>query len=113
MKKFTIGQNDAGQRLDKFLSKLLKDAPMGMIYKWLRKKRVKVNGKKQEISYVLEVGDVRELYIRTFLLPTSRRGFRHTARMAVCSNAFSRICLKKANMIQRPKTFLHLHFAIV
>lgn len=63
MKKFTIGQNDAGQRLDKFLSKLLKDAPMGMIYKWLRKKRVKVNGKKQEISYVLEVGDVLELYI--------------------------------------------------
>ncbi len=63
MKRFTIGQNDAGQRLDKFLSKLLKDAPMGMIYKWLRKKRVKVNGKKQEISYILKVGDVLELYI--------------------------------------------------
>ena len=32
MKKFTVGANDAGQRLDKFLGKLLKDAPMGMIY---------------------------------------------------------------------------------
>ncbi len=63
MKRFTIGQNDAGQRLDKFLSKLIKDVPMSMIYKWLRKKRVKVNGKKQEISYILKVGDVLELYI--------------------------------------------------
>ncbi|MDO4743866.1 MAG: RluA family pseudouridine synthase [Clostridia bacterium] len=63
MKKFIAGQNDAGQRLDKFLTKLLKDAPMGMIYKWLRKKRVKVNGKKQEISYILQPGDVLELYI--------------------------------------------------
>ncbi len=63
MKKIVAGPNDAGQRLDKFLSKLLKTASMGMIYKWLRKKRVKVNGKKQEISYVLNTGDVLELYI--------------------------------------------------
>lgn len=63
MKKFIMGQNDIGQRLDKFLSKLLKDAPMSMIYKWIRKKRVKVNGKKQEISYILKLGDVLELYI--------------------------------------------------
>ncbi len=63
MKKFVAGTNDAGQRLDKYLSKLLTSASMGMIYKWLRKKRVKVNGKKQENSYQLQVGDVLELYI--------------------------------------------------
>ncbi len=63
MKKLIIGKNDAGQRLDKFLAKLMKNAPMGMIYKWIRKKRVKVNGKKQEISYMLTVGDALELYI--------------------------------------------------
>ena len=63
MKKFVVGTNDAGQRLDKFLSKLLRNAPMGMIYKWIRKKRVKVNGKKQEISYFLCEGDILELYI--------------------------------------------------
>ena len=63
MRKFIAGKNDAGQRLDKFLTKLLKDAPVSMIYKWIRKKRVKVNGKKQEISYTLQEGDVLELYI--------------------------------------------------
>jgi len=63
MKKIVAGPNDAGQRLDKFLSKLLKTATMGMIYKWIRKKRVKVNGKKQEISYNICEGDVFELYI--------------------------------------------------
>ncbi|MBR5155846.1 MAG: RluA family pseudouridine synthase [Clostridia bacterium] len=63
MKKFTVGENDAGQRLDKFLAKLFKDAPMGLIYKWIRKKRVKVNGKKQEISYMLQRDDLLELYI--------------------------------------------------
>ncbi len=63
MKEFVVGPNDAGQRLDKFLSKLLIGASMGMIYKWLRKKRVKVNGKKQDISYQLLTGDVLELYI--------------------------------------------------
>lgn len=63
MKRIVAGPNDAGQRLDKFLAKLLKTASMGMIYKWLRKKRVKVNGKKQDISYMLCQGDVLELYI--------------------------------------------------
>ena len=63
MKRIVAGPNDAGQRLDKFLAKLLKTASMGMIYKWLRKKRVKVNGKKQDISYMLCKGDILELYI--------------------------------------------------
>ncbi len=63
MKKFVAGSNDAGQRLDKYLSKLLIGASMGMIYKWLRKKRVKVNGKKGENSYQLQEGDILELYI--------------------------------------------------
>ena len=63
MKKFVAGSNDAGQRLDKYLSKLLKNVSMGMIYKWIRKKRVKINGKKQDIAYQIKKGDVLELYI--------------------------------------------------
>ena len=63
MKDFVVGINDAGQRLDKFLTKLLDDVPKGMLYKWIRKKRVKVNGKKCENSYMLQEGDELELYI--------------------------------------------------
>lgn len=63
MQKIIVGKNDAGQRLDKFLGKLLKDAPKSLLYKWLRKKRIKVNSKKQEISYRLMEGDEILLYV--------------------------------------------------
>ena len=63
MKILTIGQNDAGQRLDKFLSKAVKNLPQALMYKYIRLKRIKVNKKKCDISYKLVLGDVLELYI--------------------------------------------------
>ena len=63
MKKVSIGKNDAGQRLDKFLFKYFKSIPASLIYKGIRKKRIKVNGKKTEQNYMLNEGDVLDLYI--------------------------------------------------
>lgn len=63
MKELNIGQNDAGQRLDKFLSKAVKRLPTALMYKYIRKKRIKLNGKKCEISTRLCEGDVLSLYI--------------------------------------------------
>lgn len=63
MKEFVINQNDAGQRLDKFLSKAVKLLPKNLMYKYLRLKRIKVNGKRSEISYRLQEGDKVSLYI--------------------------------------------------
>lgn len=63
MKEFTIGQNDAGQRLDKFLGKAAPLLPASMMYKGIRTKRIKVNGKRAEISTRLTVGDVVSLYL--------------------------------------------------
>lgn len=64
--KIEIGTNEAGQRLDKFLRKLLKDVPLSVIFKALRKGDVKVNGKKEKEKYSLEIGDVVEIkYITT------------------------------------------------
>ena len=63
MKRIVVNKNDADQRVDKFLSKYMKNAPMSVIYKSIRKKRVKLNGKKCEISTRLSEGDVLELYI--------------------------------------------------
>ncbi|MGM9973843.1 MAG: RluA family pseudouridine synthase [Clostridiaceae bacterium] len=59
--KIEIGSNEAGQRLDKFLRKLLKDVPLSAIYKTLRKGDVKINGSKKKEKYVLELGDVVEI----------------------------------------------------
>lgn len=63
MKQLIIEKNDAGQRLDKFLSKNLPNLPQSLLYKYIRKKRIKVNGKRAEISTRLSVGDVLDLYI--------------------------------------------------
>ena len=64
--RIEIGPNEAGQRLDKFLRKLLKDVPLSAIFKALRKKDIRVNGKKQSEKYFLEEGDIVEIkYIQS------------------------------------------------
>lgn len=63
MKSFIIGQNDAGQRFDKFITKTLPSLPKSLMYKYLRTKRIKLNGKKAEISTKLNKGDLVEMYI--------------------------------------------------
>lgn len=63
MQKFIIGINDAGQRLDKYLTKKFPQMPSGILYKGIRKKRIKLNGKRAEASVFLNEGDLLELYI--------------------------------------------------
>ena len=63
MKEFTINSNDSGQRLDKFLTKVMKTLPKNLMYKYIRLKRIKLNGKRCEISTRLSDGDVLQLYI--------------------------------------------------
>ncbi len=64
MKAFTITQNDAGQRLDKFISKSVPLLPKSLMYKNIRIKNIKVNRKRAEISTKLNVGDIVEMYIK-------------------------------------------------
>lgn len=64
--KIEIGSNEAGQRLDKFLRKLLKDVPLSAIFKALRKGDIRVNGKKEKEKYSLQQGDEVEVrYIQS------------------------------------------------
>lgn len=63
MKSLTVTKNDSGQRLDKFLIKYLSSMPKSLVYKSLRKKRVKVNGKRAHEDQILNQGDFLELYI--------------------------------------------------
>lgn len=57
MQSVTIGTNQAGQRLDKFLHKYLPEAGTSFLYKMLRKKNITLNGKKAEGREILAVGD--------------------------------------------------------
>lgn len=63
MKLFTISENDKDQRLDKFLQKSVPLLPKSLLYKSIRKKRIKVNGKRCELNYKLQLGDRLELYL--------------------------------------------------
>lgn len=63
MKQFIIGENEAGQRFDKYLAKLLKEAPKSFFYKMMRKKNIILNGKKATGNEKLKSGDEVRLYL--------------------------------------------------
>lgn len=63
MKEFIINENDAGQRADRFIQKAVPGLPGGKMYKFLREKKIKLNGKRCEISTRLQPGDVLKMYI--------------------------------------------------
>lgn len=76
MQSFIIKKNDAGQRLDKFLSKAVKGLPMSLMYKYIRTKKIKVNRARTQQNYMLCEGDEIQLFIRDefFASPEEDRG---------------------------------------
>ena len=77
MKEFTIGKNDAGQRLDRWLGKAVPLLPAPLAQKYIRLKRVKVNGKGSQRDVRLTPGDLLQLYINDefFDTPTEDNAF--------------------------------------
>lgn len=64
MRSVTVRKNDAGQRLDKFLSKAVVGMPPSLMYKFIRTKKIKVNRARTDGKYILAEGDVIDLYIK-------------------------------------------------
>lgn len=62
MQTVTIGKNQSGQRLDKFLHKFMPDAGNGFLYKMLRKKNITLNGHRAEGSEILAQGDTLSFF---------------------------------------------------
>lgn len=62
MHEFKIGKNDAGQRLDKFITKAI-DIPTSLLYKSIRTKKIKLNRKRAEISSILAEGDSVQCFL--------------------------------------------------
>ena len=63
MKELTIKQNDAGQRLDRFVGKAVPLLPESLLQKYIRLKRIKLNGKGAKRDTRLALGDTLQLYI--------------------------------------------------
>ena len=63
MKEIIISQNEAGQRVNKFLLKYLNKAPSSFVYKMIRKKNIKLNNKKIEGNEYVYIGDTIQIYM--------------------------------------------------
>lgn len=62
MRELSIGSNQEGQRLDRFLGKYLKNASGSFIQKMIRKKNITVNGKKATGGDTLSAGDKVQIF---------------------------------------------------
>ena len=86
MQTITIRKNDAGQRLDKFLTKAIKGLPLSLMYKYIRTKKIKVNRARTQQNYVLCEGDEIQLFIRDefFSSPESDNGALFRIHPKIC-----------------------------
>ena len=64
MRILKVNKNDAGQRLDKFLTKSVKGLPTSLMYKYIRTKKIKVNRARADLKYMLSEGDEIQLFIK-------------------------------------------------
>ena len=95
MKEFTIGKNDAGQRLDRFLSKAVPLLPASLAQKYIRIKRIKLNGGRAERDTRLSAGDVLQLYINDEFFDKPRE-----------DNAFLTVATPKLNIVYEDEHIL-------
>ena len=77
MKELTVKKNDANQRLDRFVGKVVPLLPEALLQKYIRIKRIKLNGKGAKRDDRLKEGDILQLYINDefFETPTEENAY--------------------------------------
>ena len=95
MKEFTIGANDAGQRLDRFLGKAVPLLPASLAQKYIRLKRIKLNGGRAQRDSRLQQGDVLQLYINDEFFDKPRE-----------DNAYLTVAAPKLNIVYEDEHIL-------
>ena len=108
MKEFIISENDAGQRLDRFLAKAVPLLPASLAQKYIRIKRIKLDGKRAERDTRLQAGNVLQLYINDEFFDKPRE-----------DNAYLTVATPKLNIVyeddqillvdKRPGLAVHPH----
>ena len=95
MREFTIGPNDAGQRVDRFLAKAVPLLPASLAQKYIRIKRIKLGGKRVERDTRLKEGDVLQLYINDEFFDKPRE-----------DNAYLTVAVPKLNIVYEDEHIL-------
>ena len=95
MKELQITKNDAGQRLDRFLAKAVPLLPASLAQKYIRLKRVKLNGKRAERDSRLAEGDLLQLYINDEFFETPKQ-----------ENAYLTVAAPKLNIVYEDESIL-------
>ena len=86
MREFTVTENDAGQRLDKFLTKALPSLPPALLYKSLRTKKIKVNRHRAEGKQMLQKGDTIQLFLAEEFFPSQENDPQNASLSAIRPN---------------------------
>ncbi len=95
MKELRVGRNDAGQRLDRFVAKAVPLLPASLTQKYIRLKRIKVNGKGAGRGDRLAEGDVLQFYINDEFFETPR-----------AENAYLTVSTPKLNIVYEDENIL-------
>ena len=95
MRELTIGKNDAGQRLDRFVSKSLPLLPPALLQKYIRLKRIKLNNKGAKRDTRLNEGDTLQLYINDEFFDKPRE-----------DNAYLTVATPKLNIVYEDENIL-------
>ncbi len=82
IRTLSVGKNDAGQRLDRFLTKTLVNIPKSLLYKYFRLKSFKVNGVRASAETVLCEGDEITLYISDEFFPDAENAVSESEKYA-------------------------------
>ena len=97
MKELSVGQNDAGQRLDRFVGKAVPLLPDSLLQKYIRLKRIKRNGKGAKRDTRLAAGDVLQLYINDEFFEKPRE-----------ENSYLKVGTPKLNIVYEDENILLL-----
>ena len=95
MKEFQISANDAGQRLDRFVAKAVPLLPASLMQKYIRLKRIKINGKRAERDTRLCAGDLMQLYINDEFFDTPKQ-----------ENAYLTVAVPKLSILYEDENIL-------
>ncbi len=95
MKAFSITGNDAGQRLDRFIAKNVPLLPASLSQKYIRLKRIKVNGRRAQQDTRLQKGDLVEMYVNDEFFDTPKE-----------ENAYLTVVSPRLNLVYEDENIL-------